>query len=96
MKSAYEIAMEKLEQSAPARKLTAEQLERIHEADSKYRARIAERETFLQSELAKARGKDDFAEAEMLEKQLHSELSILRKECEDMKQGIREEEEEEE
>lgn len=91
MKSAYEIAMEKLEQSAPTRKLSTDQLTRIHELDNTYKARIAERETFLQSQIAAVQAKGDHAELEMIEKQLQSELARLREEWEDKKRHIREE-----
>ena len=48
MKSAYELAMERLEQSAPQKKLTDEQKAQIAEIESKFKAKIAEREVFLQ------------------------------------------------
>ena len=54
MKSAYELAMERLEKSAPSAKVTDEQRAVLAEIDSTYKARIAEREVFLQSELQKA------------------------------------------
>ena len=48
MKSAYELAMERLEKQTPSAKVTDEQRAAIAEIDSTYRARIAEREVFLQ------------------------------------------------
>ena len=47
MKSAYELAMERLEKSAPSAKVTDEQRTALAEIDSTYKARIAEREVFL-------------------------------------------------
>src|SRR5690242_5151236 len=59
MKSAYELAMERLNKSAPAAKLTAEQKKQLAELDSKYAAKIAEREIFLKGELTKATANGD-------------------------------------
>ena len=44
MKSAYELAMERLEQKAPTKKLTDEQKARIAEINSLYGSKIAEKE----------------------------------------------------
>ena len=45
MKTAYELAMERLNQTAPATKMTGVQKKQLAELDSKYAAKIAERET---------------------------------------------------
>ena len=44
MKSAYELAMERLNKSSPAIKLTAEQKKEIAELDSLYASKIAQRD----------------------------------------------------
>jgi hypothetical protein len=44
MKSAYELAMERLEKKAPTKKLSEKQKERIAEINSLYGSRIAERD----------------------------------------------------
>ena len=54
MKTAYELAMERLNKTAPLPKLTAAQKKQIAELDTKYAAKIAEREIALQADLAKA------------------------------------------
>ena len=46
MKSSYELAMERLNKTAPAKKLTTEQKQQLAEIDSQYAAKIAEREIF--------------------------------------------------
>ncbi|MBA3386858.1 MAG: hypothetical protein H0T95_09625, partial [Chthoniobacterales bacterium] len=56
MKSAYELAMERLEKKAPSVTLTTEQKEQIGEIDSSYRAKIAEKELFLKDQIRNARG----------------------------------------
>jgi len=45
MKTAYELAMERLASKEPERKLTPEQKKKLAEVDETYRAKIAERET---------------------------------------------------
>jgi hypothetical protein len=54
MKSAYEIAMERLNEAAPTIKLSPEQKNEIAELESTYAAKIAAREIALNAEIAKA------------------------------------------
>jgi len=54
MKSAYELAMERLEKASPSISLTEDQKREIAEVDSVYRAKIAEREVFLKDQIRKA------------------------------------------
>jgi hypothetical protein len=89
MKSAYELAMERLEKQAPSPKLTDEQKQALAEIDNLYKAKIAEREVFLQSQLQKARMSGDVAEAESVQLQLSRELRRLNEECEAKKAKIR-------
>jgi hypothetical protein len=89
MKSSYELAMERLNKSAPTVKLSAEQKKQLAELDSKYAAKIAEREIFLKGELAAAAGKGDFEAVAQLEKQLVSERKILHAELEEKKGKLR-------
>ena len=53
MKSAYELAMERLNKTAPTVKLSATQKTEMAELDSEYAAKIAAREIALNSEMAK-------------------------------------------
>lgn len=87
MKSAYELAMSRLKQSAPSRMLTEEQKAAIREIDSEYDAKVAERKIFLESEIAKAHG--DPVAAESLRRQLSSELLSLGERREKRKDEIR-------
>jgi len=89
MKSAYELAMERLEKQSPSAKLTDEQKREIAEIDSLYKSRIAEREVFLQGQLDKARDAGETDEIAALERQLASELRRLNEECETKKEKIR-------
>lgn len=89
MKSAYELAMERLEKSSPTAKVTAEQREALAEIDASYRAKIAEREVFLQSQLAKAVAAGEAGEADSIRLQLSREVRRLQEEGEEKKARIR-------
>ncbi len=89
MKSAYELAMERLEKSAPTLQLTDAQKAQLAEIDSTYRARIAEKELFLQGKIQEAGLNGTFAEFEELEKQLTTELRRLHEDWEEKKAKIR-------
>jgi hypothetical protein len=88
MKTAYELAMERLNKSAPAVKLSDAQKKELAELDSKCAAKIAEREIALNTEIAKAAG--DFAKEESLREQLIMERKKLQAELEDKKEQVRE------
>jgi hypothetical protein len=87
MKSAYELAMERLNKTAPAAKLTAAQKQQLAELDSQYAAKIAGREIALNGEIARAA--DDFAREESLREQLVTERRKLLAELEEKKDRIR-------
>jgi len=89
MKTAYELAMERLKKTAPVTKLTAAQKKEIAELESKCKAKIAERELFVQGELAKAVNKGDFEAIEQLEKQLSSDRKSLQADLEEKKEKVR-------
>ena len=89
MKSAYELAMERLEQESPSLSLTEDQKKEIAEVDSVYRAKIAEKELFLKDQIRKAQVEGKFEEVESLEKQLSSETRRLQEECEAKKEKLR-------
>ncbi len=86
MKSAYELAMERLEKSAPSVSLTDAQKAQIAEIDSSYRAKIAEKELFLTDEMRKAQSPED---AESLKQQLVVEVRRLQEDCEAKKEKLR-------
>jgi len=90
MKSAYELAMERLGKSAPLTKLTDAQKKEIAEIESRYAAKIAEREIFLKEEVTKAMHKGDYEAVEQLEKQLVNERKALNDEKEEKKEKVRE------
>lgn len=89
MKSAYELAMERLNKSAPTAKLTAEQKKEIAELDSLYASKVAQREIFLKGEIAKAEMSGDFEALEQLQRQLGSEKKTFAAELEEKKEAVR-------
>ena len=89
MKSAYELAMERLEKKTPSVALTNEQKQQIAEIESTFKARIAEKELFLKGEMEKARAGGKYEELEALEKQLSVEMRRLQEDCDAKKEKLR-------
>ncbi len=89
MKSAYELAMERLEKNVPTVALTDEQKLQIAESDSTYKARIAEKELLLHGEMAKVQNAGSFEEMQALQQQLASEIRRLQADCEAKKEKLR-------
>jgi hypothetical protein len=89
MKSAYELAMERLNKKSPTVKLSAAQKKQLAELDAKYQAKVAEREIGLKDEIAQAQAKGDWEGAENLEKQLVHERQKILAELEEKKEQVR-------
>jgi hypothetical protein len=91
MKSAYELAMERLAKSDPtgSRPLTAEQKSRLAEIDRVYQGKLAEREIFLKQQLDDAYAAQKAEDVEKISKQLVSERARLEEEREDEKERVR-------
>lgn len=89
MKSAYELAMERLNKTSPTIKLTGAQKRQIAELDSKCQAKVAEREIGLKAEIAKAAQSGDFAAVEKLEQQLVNERKAIQAGFEEKKEAAR-------
>ena len=91
MKSAYELAMERLSKSDPAssKPFTAAQRSRLAEVDKVYKGKIAEREIFLRQQLERALSGTDADEVEKIRKQMASEKSRLEEDREAEKDRIR-------
>jgi hypothetical protein len=89
MKSAYELAMERLEKQSPTQKLTEAQKAEIAEIESTTRAKVAEREVFLRDQIGKAQAAGKFDEIEELEQQLAREIRRINNDAEEKKEKIR-------
>jgi hypothetical protein len=85
MKSAYELAMSRLEKNAPSVSLTEKQKQAIAEVDSEINAKLAEKKLLLEGELAKA----DPAEQDQIRRQLASEIQRLEEKREREKEKVR-------
>lgn len=85
MKSAYELAMERLEaESGPTKKLTDEQKEQIAEIERKFDARVAE----VKLEFDAKFGTADFESQPLLQDQLVHELASLEEKREQQKEAV--------
>jgi hypothetical protein len=89
MKSAYELAMERLAKDQPIITLTDGQKAQLAEIDSTFKAKIAERELFLKDEIRKARDAGKFDDVESLENQLAIDVRRLNDDCESKKEKLR-------
>ena len=87
MKSAYELAMERLNKTAPTVKLTSAQKAQIAELEAQAAAKIAGREIAMQAEITKAAG--DVEKTEELRQQLAQDRKKIQAELEDKKAAIR-------
>lgn len=87
MKSAYELAMERLSKTSPSVKLSDAQKRELADLESVYAAKIAGREIALNAEKAKADG--DFEKLDALREQLAQERKKLQAELEDKKERVR-------
>jgi len=91
MKSAYELAMERLAKSDPTANapLTNEQKEQLAEIDRVYKGKIAEREIFLKQKLDESMAAGKMEDIENVKKQIASERARLEEEREDEKERVR-------
>ncbi len=93
MKSAYELAMERLAKSDPdaGKPLSAEKKARLADIDTVYKGKIAEREIFLKQQLDAAMADGKYEEIEKIRKQMAAERARLEEEREDEKERVRRE-----
>jgi hypothetical protein len=90
MKSAYDLAMERLQKQAPSAKLTEQQKAEIAEIDSLAKAKSAERELFLKEQIHKAEAGGKFDEVQQLQDELARDLRRIKADAETKKEKIRE------
>ena len=89
MKTAYELAMERLNQQSPSVNLSDEQKAALAEIDPKIDAKIAERELTLNAEIEKARENGDYDAIAELDHQLTADKNKLEAEREEKKNAVR-------
>ena len=89
MKSAFELAMERLEKESPTQELSDEQKAKLSELSKIYEAKIADKELLLNGEITKAEAAGEFEQIEQLSKQLASDRKVLEEELELKKNEVR-------
>ncbi|MDC0066791.1 hypothetical protein OAK16_04260 [Verrucomicrobia bacterium] len=89
MKSAYELAMERLAKESPQESITDQQKQDIAEIEKKYSSKIAEREVFLKSKIQEAISTGELEEAQQLEEELSREIRSLKSSSESEKNTVR-------
>jgi hypothetical protein len=89
MKSAYELAMERLARQAPSVKLTDAQKQEIAVLESKTKAKLAERELALRGEIEKSEAAGDAEAADKARAELADERRRLNERLEAGKEEIR-------
>ena len=89
MKSAYELAMEKLQKESPDQTLSEEKKSELAELDNLYKSKFAEREEFLGGKIAEAEVGGDFEALEQLQRELASDRKTLEAELEEKKGQVR-------
>ena len=91
MKSAYELAMERLNASSPNQDtpLTEAQKEELADLDNKYNARLAECKIAAKNRMAEASVKGDFQEIAIAEQELQTDIQRIEADRESAKERVR-------
>ena len=89
MKSAYELAMARLEAKDPGVLLTEDQKSRIAEIEAKCKADIAAKELLLQQEIAKATASGSADEVALIRRQLADEIRRFEEKRDREKEAVR-------
>lgn len=91
MKSAYELAMERLAKSDPSagKTLSPEQKDRLAGIDRVYQGKLAEREIFLRQKLDTALADGNADEADQIRQQIAAEKTRIEEERDAEKDRVR-------
>lgn len=89
MKSAYELAMERLRKQSPGVTLSDAQKRAIAELESQFKAQLAQREIALEGEVAAALGTGAHEKAGELRRQFAAEKQKLEAALEEKKERVR-------
>ncbi len=87
MKSAYELAMERLEKDSPSQSLTNEQKAALAELNEIYSAKIEEKRILAEKEMNEAMGNYDAINK--IQERMHTEISRLEAERDEKKEAVR-------
>jgi len=89
MKTSYELAMERLAKQAPAVTLSPDQKVEIADLESKFKAKVAERELAASGEIEKAEASGEVEAADKVRQQLADDRRKLQEELEAKKAAVR-------
>lgn len=89
MKSAYELAMERLSAEEPAVQLDDDQKRRIAEIEAKCKADTAAKELLLRGEMEKARAAGESDQIAQLQRQLADEIRRFEERRDREKEAVR-------
>ncbi len=89
MKSAYELAMERLQKQAPSKVLSPAQKAELADLESLYKSKIAQIEIEVGDDIQAAQAKEDFAMVDELRERLAQQRSRLEAEREERRRRIR-------
>ncbi|MCZ6672018.1 MAG: hypothetical protein O7C75_03670 [Verrucomicrobia bacterium] len=91
MKSAYELAMERLNAESPNQdtKLTDAQKEELADLDNKYKARIVERKISFEKRISDASAKGDFQDVASAQEELKIDIERIESNREAAKENVR-------
>ena len=94
MKTAYELAMERLEKESPtsAKKLTDDQKNRLGEVDEECQAKIAERRIMAEKEIRDLQMQGKFDEIQKAQDELATDIRRIEESKEKKKNKIRQKE----
>jgi hypothetical protein len=89
MKSAYELAMERLQKQAPTKALTESQKAEIADLESLYKSRIAQVEINIGDEIQAAQASEEYEKVDELRARLAQQRARLEEEREERKERVR-------
>ncbi|MEI6342879.1 MAG: hypothetical protein WCR07_13075 [Verrucomicrobiota bacterium] len=89
MKSAYELAMERLQKQAPSKVLTEAQKAELAELDSLYKSKVAQVEIQIGDDIQAAQAQQDFAKVDELRERLSQQRARLESDKEERRRRIR-------
>jgi len=89
MKTAYELAMERLAKQAPPVTLSPDQKAEIADLESTCKAKVAERELAAAAEIEKAEAAGDLEAADKARQQLAADRRKLQEKLEAKKEAVR-------
>ena len=89
MKSAYELAMERLQRQTPGKVLTQAQKAELADLESLYKSKVAQLEIQMGDDIQAAQAQEDFAKVDELRERLAQQRARIEAEKEEKRRRIR-------